>query len=114
MRFSCEIFLFYFNIISRYEKNIKKLSLQFRDQPQKPLERAIWWMEWVLRNTNATDVLKSPILDYNIFQKQMIDIIVFLSILLLIILFALYKMCCCCLCRRKEEEKVISLSKKDN
>ncbi|XP_055533921.1 UDP-glucosyltransferase 2-like [Wyeomyia smithii] len=33
-----------------YFKNAQLLSKIFRDQPVNPLDRAIWWVEWVLRN----------------------------------------------------------------
>lgn len=35
-----------------YSKNMKIRSKQFRDQKEKPLERAIWWTEYILRNPN--------------------------------------------------------------
>ncbi|XP_022837179.1 UDP-glucuronosyltransferase 2B20-like [Spodoptera litura] len=36
-----------------YRKNIEKLRNVMRDQPQSPLERAIWWTEHVLRHGGA-------------------------------------------------------------
>lgn len=33
-----------------YETNVAKISKRFKDQPQPPLERAIYWIEYVLRN----------------------------------------------------------------
>lgn len=100
--------------ICRYEKNIKQLSNKFRDQPQKPLERAIWWMEWVLRNQNNTDVLKSPILEYNILQKQGVDIIAFILIMILSILIGFFKICYFGLIKKKKHQNKKAQSKKDN
>ncbi|KPJ19194.1 Vitellin-degrading protease [Papilio machaon] len=41
-----------------YRKNVVKLRQQILDQPQKPLERAVWWTEYVLRNGGRH--LRSP------------------------------------------------------
>ncbi|XP_053620340.1 UDP-glucosyltransferase 2-like [Plodia interpunctella] len=36
-----------------YRENIKKLRAIMHDQPQSPLERAVWWTEHVLRHAGA-------------------------------------------------------------
>lgn len=42
-----------------YAENAQKLSRLFRDKPQKPLETAIWWIEYVTRNPKM-EHLKLP------------------------------------------------------
>ncbi|KAJ8708786.1 hypothetical protein PYW08_010168 [Mythimna loreyi] len=42
-----------------YRKNIIKLNSVMRDQPQTPLERAVWWTEYVLRHGEARH-LRAP------------------------------------------------------
>ncbi|XP_039746211.1 UDP-glucosyltransferase 2-like [Pararge aegeria] len=37
-----------------YRENVVKLNKLIRDQPQSPLERAVWWTEYVLRHGGAT------------------------------------------------------------
>ncbi|KAM8701367.1 hypothetical protein ACLKA7_000062, partial [Drosophila subpalustris] len=37
----------------RYALKAKELSSRFRDQPTSPLERAVWWTEYVLRHKGA-------------------------------------------------------------
>ncbi|XP_052741042.1 uncharacterized protein LOC112045617 [Bicyclus anynana] len=37
-----------------YRENVVKLHSLMRDQPQTPLERAVWWTEYVLRHGGAT------------------------------------------------------------
>lgn len=36
-----------------YTDNVKKISKRLKDQPQAPMERAIFWIEYVLRNDGA-------------------------------------------------------------
>ncbi|KAJ6644162.1 UDP-glycosyltransferase UGT5 [Pseudolycoriella hygida] len=43
----------------KYLQNAKKMSARFQDQKEKPLDRAVWWAEWLIRNPDC-DYLKSP------------------------------------------------------
>ncbi|XP_044731275.1 uncharacterized protein LOC123294226 [Chrysoperla carnea] len=45
-----------------YKKNIKEISNTLWDQPTKPLDRAIWWIEYVIRHKGAK-FLRNPVLD---------------------------------------------------
>lgn len=69
------------NILERknYSERVKQLSQAFRDQPKKPLDRAIWWIEWTLRNPRP-DYLKSPTLRIGHFVGNSFDVISFLII----------------------------------
>lgn len=50
-------------------------SKNFRDQPEKkPLDRAIWWIEFILRNPNPS-YLRSPVLDLGFFKSNLYDVI---------------------------------------
>lgn len=40
-------------ILFSYRHNIEKLDVLIRDSPQTPLERAVWWSEYVLRHGEA-------------------------------------------------------------
>ncbi|XP_068624223.1 UDP-glucosyltransferase 2-like [Battus philenor] len=42
-----------------YRNNMLRLRSLMQDQPQKPLERAMWWIEYVLRNGGAKH-LRAP------------------------------------------------------
>lgn len=44
----------------QYSENVKRLSNVFRDQKDSPLERAVWWIEWALRNPQTNDY-KCPV-----------------------------------------------------
>lgn len=66
--------------------DMNRFSKSFRDQPETPMERAVWWTEWLLRNPDSASYLKNPALEMNVFQRQSIDIIVFLTVAAMIIM----------------------------
>ncbi|KAJ6643617.1 UDP-glucuronosyltransferase 1A7 [Pseudolycoriella hygida] len=35
----------------KYRKNMERVSVMFRDRPQKPLDTALWWTEFVIRHS---------------------------------------------------------------
>ncbi|XP_038212493.1 UDP-glucosyltransferase 2 isoform X2 [Zerene cesonia] len=57
----------------RYRTQVKKRQILLRDQKESPLERAIYWTEYVIRHKGAYHLL-SPAKDLNIFQYYMIDV----------------------------------------
>lgn len=89
-----------------YAENIRKGSKIFRDRPQGPIERAVWWIEHVLRHGGKH--LHSIALDMPWHEYLMLDILLVVVILPVIILTSL--MSCCMawaiLRRRKSPEKL--------
>jgi len=84
----------------RYSERVKALSVQFKDQPQTPLERAVFWSEYVIRHKGAVH-LRSSARELNFFQYFCIDVaaflftIVFVFLLVVkIVLYALFRKCC--------------------
>lgn len=64
---------------------MKIRSKRFRDQPEKPIERAVWWAEYILRNPNPVH-LQSPVPKLGFLRSNLFDIIFaigFLTCLLL-------------------------------
>lgn len=76
----------------KYMENAKKMSQRFRDQKELPLDRAVWWIEWVLRNPDC-DYLKSPVLRLGFFAGNSFDVIAIISIASFVIVIAMVKMC---------------------
>lgn len=70
----------------KYKENIQKISGRFKDQKEKPIDRAIWWIEWVLRNPDA-DYLTSPILRLGLFVGNAYDLIAFVTFVMILILY---------------------------
>lgn len=80
-----------------YSTNVKRLSAVVRDQKESPLELAIWWIEWLLRNPKI-DYLESPVQTMGYIAGNSLDVIAFATVvslfqcgILLIFLFSLLK-----------------------
>jgi glucuronosyltransferase len=69
----------------KYSTNVKRISRMFTDKPQKPLETAVWWTEFVMRNPNLEN-MKSPTLKLGPFASKSYDVL--LAIVLILYLFA--------------------------
>lgn len=79
---------------SSYEDNAKKWSARYRDQKEKPLDRAIWWIEWLMRNPNC-DYLKSPVLRLGFIAGNSYDIIAIVVFVIALSMIVLFKLICC-------------------
>lgn len=65
-----------------YAINTVKWSARFRDQKEKPLDRAVWWIEWLLRNPNC-DHFKSPVHRLGFIAANAYDVITFITLFLI-------------------------------
>ncbi|XP_058790203.1 UDP-glucosyltransferase 2-like isoform X2 [Phymastichus coffea] len=69
---------------SIYKDKVKYYSKLFRDQPMSPMETAIYWIEYIIRNGDK--VLRSPALELSFIQLSQLDIYGFLLIVTISIL----------------------------
>nr|XP_055062040.1 UDP-glucuronosyltransferase 2C1-like isoform X1 [Misgurnus anguillicaudatus]XP_055062041.1 UDP-glucuronosyltransferase 2C1-like isoform X1 [Misgurnus anguillicaudatus]XP_055062042.1 UDP-glucuronosyltransferase 2C1-like isoform X2 [Misgurnus anguillicaudatus] len=88
-----------------YRENMQRLSRLHRDVPVKPLDNAIFWIEFVMRHKGAahlrTESYKMPWYSYH-----SVDVMLFLlSAVSLIMLttYVLIRYLCCRICRRKNK-----------
>lgn len=63
----------------RYRNNIKERSKVLRDRPVKPLDLAVYWIEYVLRHRGAPNY-RSAALNLKWYQRWMLDILAFIAI----------------------------------
>ena len=72
-------------IICSYQVAAQKRQSLLRDQPQSPLERAIFWTEYVIRNKDVSH-LKLGSEDLNLLQRNLIDVylVIFATVFLLL------------------------------
>lgn len=68
---------------------MQDLAKKFRDQPQTPLERAVFWTEYVLRHGNV-DHLSPVSRDMSIFHRFDLDILLVLLAIISVFLIILY------------------------
>ncbi|XP_050501045.1 UDP-glycosyltransferase UGT5-like isoform X4 [Diabrotica virgifera virgifera] len=74
----------------KYLQNAKKVSQIIKDQPQTPLERAVFWVEFAIRN-NGTHILDPASRHMSYFITSSLDIYLFLASVIIVILWLLLK-----------------------
>lgn len=80
-------FVYYF--FPRYKQSAMKISKIFHDRPLKPLDNAVYWIEYVLRH-NGAHHLKTAGNNLNWFQFLSVDVLLFL----ILVLFAFFTISC--------------------
>jgi len=78
-----------FNIQFRFEKNAERLSSLFRDQSEPPLERAVFWTEFVLRH-NGTKHMTLGSRDLSPLQRKLVDVYLILILITCLPLILVY------------------------
>ena len=78
-----------------YQRSVDQLSNLIMDQPQHPLDRAVWWLEYLLRHPHNPSMRPYT---HNLywFQYFLLDIIALLLIVSSLLIFILYKLISCC------------------
>lgn len=82
---------------NRYKKSAKRISNTFRDQIQPPLERAVFWTEFVLRH-KGTEHLRLGSIDLAPYQRALVDVYFVMSLFFivpLLVMFFIARKCCC-------------------
>lgn len=67
----------------RYKREVKRRQYLLKDQNETPLERAVYWVEYILRHNGAYH-LHSPAKDMNVLQYYLIDVISIIIICLML------------------------------
>nr|XP_044622027.1 UDP-glucuronosyltransferase 2B4-like isoform X3 [Equus asinus] len=87
-----------------YKENAMKLSRIQHDQPMKPLDRAVFWIEFVMRHKGAKH-LRPASHDLNWFQYHSLDVTGFLLACVATAVFVISKCLFCCWKFAKMEKK---------
>ncbi|XP_078287805.1 UDP-glucuronosyltransferase 2A1-like isoform X3 [Rhinoraja longicauda] len=91
---------------TRYKENAVKLSIIHRDQPMSPLERSVYWIEFVMRHGGAKH-LRPAAHSLTWYQYHCLDVVAFLGACVAVFIYLLTKCCltCCRICRGTKVEK---------
>jgi len=82
--------LIYCHNIFRLQNQAKRLGKVLKDTRFDPLDTAIWWTEYLIRQDN-TGHLISPLQDQNWVQRRQLDIWRLVFLLSLIVIYVIFK-----------------------
>ncbi|RXN28588.1 UDP-glucuronosyltransferase 2A1-like protein [Labeo rohita] len=93
-----------------YKQNAMHLSRIHHDRPMKPLDEAVFWIEFVMRNKGAKH-LRVEAHNLTWYQYHCLDVFAFLITVLTVVLYVFFKMCkffimrCCFRSKRKSKKE---------
>lgn len=89
----------------KYSDAAKLRSRNFRDQKETPIERALWWVDYVARNEDVSFLKSGQLMRMGYFVKYSIDVIAFLlGVLLVAVLVTLKVVCLLVKCFRRRNK----------
>merc|ERR1719331_2532554 len=86
-----------------YQSSVDQLSNLIMDTPQHPLDRSVWWLEYLLRHPHNTG-MKSHAVKLPWYKYFLLDVIAFFILILASILFLLWKLVICCCAKKQKTE----------
>ena len=75
--------------------NMERASRMFVDSAESPQARAVWWIEYVMRNRGA-QFLKPPSLELPWYQYHLLDVLALIATISLTVNFMIIVLCCKC------------------
>ncbi|NP_001348442.1 UDP glucuronosyltransferase 5 family, polypeptide B3 precursor [Danio rerio] len=95
-----------------YRENMQRLSRLHKDVPVKPLDNAIFWIEFVMRHKGAahlrTESYKMPWYSYH--SVDVILVLISAVSLIILSIYAVIRYFCCRICMRTTKNKRVSLN----
>jgi len=90
---------------SSYQEAVNELNRLILDTPQPPLERAVWWLEYLLRNPGNKGMV-SPGHQLGWTQHLLLDVLLVILVTLTAVIWLLYRIVsCCCTFRDRNKDK---------
>ncbi|XP_051536576.1 UDP-glucuronosyltransferase 2C1-like [Myxocyprinus asiaticus] len=93
-----------------YKENAMRLSRTHHDRPRKPLDEAVFWIEFIMRNKGAKH-LRVEAHSLTWYQYHCLDVFAFLITIVTVVLYIFYKMCkyfimrCCFRSKHKSKKE---------
>lgn len=75
--------------VRRIQDEVQRHSMMFRDQPETPLDRAVYWTEYVLRYDGAPQ-LRSAATELAWYQRHLLDVLAVIFVTLQLLAFAAF------------------------
>ena len=79
-----------------YSENARKFGSLLKDEMTKPLDRAVWHIEHLIRHPNIIEHMRAPVHDLAWYQYFMLDVLILLLGMLVMLLFLVYKILAFC------------------
>lgn len=76
----------------KYKINAEKRSRVFRDMPEKPLDRGLFWIDWMLRQKDGYSSIIPPSKTMCWFTANSYDIILTFVVLMHFAVFGIFKL----------------------
>ncbi|KAM7391228.1 hypothetical protein PAMP_021932 [Pampus punctatissimus] len=81
-----------------YKENVMRLSSIHHDRPMSPLDEAVFWIEFTMRNKGAKH-LRVQAHELTWYQYHSLDVLAFLLAVILLLILLFIKTCKFCFCR---------------
>ena len=91
-----------------YKAKITDLGSLLVDQIDKPLDRAVWWIEHLIRHPSLASHMRSPVHNLTWYQYYLLDVLALILSVILTVLFIFYKILKCICCRSGGQDRDLS------
>lgn len=76
--------------INRYKDTVSEVADVMTDQPMDSMEKAMYWIEYVIRHKGA-EYLRAPAADVSWIRFLLVDVLTFISLIVLLFIVVIYK-----------------------
>ena len=94
-----------------YKAKVTDLGSLLNDQINKPLDRAIWWIEYLIRHPSLASHMRSPVHNLTWYQYYLLDVLALIASVVFTVLFIFYKIIRCLCCGGNAQDKNLSAKK---
>ncbi|KAG5871832.1 hypothetical protein JTB14_036484 [Gonioctena quinquepunctata] len=85
----------------KYRERVQDAKAILTDQPMKGVEKAVWWIEYVIRHKGAKH-LRSSAADMSFFEYFLVDVFAFLLLCVSIFIYTVVKVVALCIPKKKQ------------
>lgn len=83
--------------IPRYNQRVKEVSALMRDHIVNPMDRAIYWIEYVVRHQGGAPHLRGASHDFFLPQRALVDVFLLLLVISLFMAYVTFRLCHICI-----------------